>query len=428
MVRINALGLSSRAVVITLALVGAWLCAVEAMAAQPPYETPPILNAKQLLTPDMLAGPLFRVDDQVPTDGYMGHFTLRSDLGTFTVPSRDLLRFRIAELPAIQQLEQTSKSEVFLAGAANAAKRPVESAMNIVTDPVGTAQSLPAGIGRFFDRVELGATAIGQAATDSSKSGDQKAQETAQRVGDVTITALGFEQVRRQVAKGLGVDPYTTNPVLAQKLTDVAWVAFSGRLTVNTLMSVAVPGSTLISLTSMTSDLVYDTPKADLMVLNQQKMIRMGASEELAQALLKNRWYSLSVLTTLVTELERLAGVKGRAEVITLATTVTNEQEARFLAVSTQLLAKLNVTGVPLKEVAARGTVVGITTDGAIVVPAPVDYLSLTESIARLAERPDLRASKRGIWLTGRMSAFAQEGISRLGWSLQEAPPLVRTP
>jgi hypothetical protein len=42
--------------------------------------------------------------------------------------------------------------------------------------------------------------------------------------------------------------------VLAQKLTDVAWVAFSARLGVNTLMSVAVPGSTLISLTSITSD------------------------------------------------------------------------------------------------------------------------------------------------------------------------------
>jgi hypothetical protein len=73
-------------------------------------------------------------------------------------------------------------------------------------------------------------------------------------VGDVTITALGFEQVRRQLAKQLGADPYTTNPVLAQKLTDVAWVAFSARLGVNTLMSVAVPGSTLISLTSITSD------------------------------------------------------------------------------------------------------------------------------------------------------------------------------
>ena len=76
-------------------------------------------------------------------------------------------------------------------------------------------------------------------------------------------------------------------------------------------MSAVVPGSTFISLTAITSDLIYDTPKADLILLNQQKLIRMGASEALTQALLKNRWYSLSVLTALVADLERLAGAKG---------------------------------------------------------------------------------------------------------------------
>ncbi len=396
--------------------------------AQVAHETPPILSARHLLPPDMLAGALFRVDDRVPTDGYMAHFTLRSDLGTFAAPGWDLLKIRIEELAAIQQLEETSKSEVFLAGLANAAARPIESAVNIVTDPVGTVESLPTGLGRFFDRVELGTKSIVQAASDSSKSGGQRTQETAQRVGDVTITALGFEQVRRQLAKSLGVDPYTTNPVLSKKLTDVAWVAFSGRLGVDVLMAAAVPGSTFISLTSVTSDLVYDTPKADLIVLNQQKMIRMGATEAQAAALLKNRWYSLSVLTMLVTELERLAGVEGRAEIIALAATVQSEQEARFVATSVQLLARLNETGIPLRELAARGTVVGVTSSGDIVLPAPVDYVSWTEQIARLAARPDIRAPKQGIWLTGRMSARAQEGLSGLAWAIHDAPQPARTP
>ena len=54
--------------------------------AQTRYETPAVLSAKSLLPPDQLAGPLFQVDDRVPTDGYLAHFTLRSSLGTFTVP------------------------------------------------------------------------------------------------------------------------------------------------------------------------------------------------------------------------------------------------------------------------------------------------------------------------------------------------------
>src|SRR5262249_32999151 len=177
-----------------------------------------------------------------------------------------------------------------------------------------------------------GAERITQSASDSSKSGEAKVQETARRIGSATITALGFEQARRQLAKGLGVDPYTTNPVLAGKLTDVAWVSFSGRLGGNVLVSAFVPASIAISGTSFTHDLVYDTPSADLVVLNKQKVLAMGASEAEAQALLANRWFSLSVLTALVTDLERLGGIEGRRDVIALAATAGNEEQARFLA------------------------------------------------------------------------------------------------
>lgn len=59
---------------------GAWSClAARAADAQPPFQAPLIRRAGELLAPDMLAGPQFRVEDQVPTDGFLGHFTLRSD-------------------------------------------------------------------------------------------------------------------------------------------------------------------------------------------------------------------------------------------------------------------------------------------------------------------------------------------------------------
>jgi len=207
---------------IVVALTAAVVMMAAPAAAQQSFEAPAVLSAKYLLSPEMISGPLFRVDEQVPTDGLRGLFTLRSDLGTFTVPGRDLLKIRIAELPAIKQLDDTSKTDVFLKAAGDAAARPVDAAVNIITNPVGTAEALPGGISRFFGRVEAGAESIAKSANESDKSTDQKAQETAQRVGDVTITALGFEQVRRQLAKSLGVDPYTTNPVLAEKLTDTA--------------------------------------------------------------------------------------------------------------------------------------------------------------------------------------------------------------
>jgi hypothetical protein len=393
---------------------------IPAALAQPPFQAPPVLSARELLPRDMLAGPHFQVDDRVPTDGLLGHFTLRSGFGTFVAPGRELLRIRIAELPAIQHLEATSQTDVFLQAAGRAAEKPVEAVESLITDPVDTIQGIPAGISRFFDRVELGAKRIEQSASDPTKSEQQRVQESAQRIGSATITALGFEQVRRQLAKGLAVDPYTTNPVLSKKLTDTAWVAFSGRLGVNLLFSAFVPGSTAISGLSFTHDLVYDTPAADLIVLNKQKMVAMGASDAQAQALLNNRWFSLSVLTALVTELERLGGVGGRPYVLALAATATKEEEARFLAAAVHVLARLHVGGVPIRRVITRGTVIGITPDGAVVVPAPVDYLSWTDRAGAFAARADLRAARRGLWLTGRMSGAAQQGFAARGWTVHD--------
>ena len=421
MIRIRSVARVVGAVLTGMTVLGVGLgIDAPAVLSQPAFQTPPVLHARELLPPNMLSGPHFQVDDRVPTDGLLGHFTLRSGFGTFVAAGRELLRIRIAELPAIQHLETTSQSDVFLKAAETAAAKPVEAVESLVTDPVDTIQGIPAGISRLFDRVELGAQRVAQSASDPSKSEQQRTEDAAKRIGSATISALGFEQVRRQLAKGLAVDPYTTNPVLAKKLTDTAWVAFSGRLGVDLLTSAFVPGSTAISGLSFTHDLVYDTSAADLLVLDRQKMLAMGASDAQAQALLNNKWFSLSVLTALVTELERLSGVGGRPYVLALAATATNEEEARFLAAAVHVLARLHVSGVPIRRVITRGVVVGITADNMVVVPAPVDYVSWTERAAGFASRADLRAPRRGLWLTGRMSGAAHQGFTARGWTFHD--------
>jgi hypothetical protein len=101
------------------------------------------------------------------------------------------------------------------------------------------------------------------------------------------------------------------------------------------------------------------------------------------------------------------------------------EEAARLLASSVQIRARLNVTGVPLCELLARRTAVGVTPGGAIVLPGPIDYISWTEQIACIAAQKDLRAPRRGVWLTGRMSARAQYGLSEFGWAVHDAPLLL---
>jgi hypothetical protein len=59
----------------------------------------------------------------------------RSDFGDFQVHGREMLRTRVAELAAIEQLEATSKTETFLKAAGSVGTRPVQAAANIVMSP-----------------------------------------------------------------------------------------------------------------------------------------------------------------------------------------------------------------------------------------------------------------------------------------------------
>jgi hypothetical protein len=418
------------AVALALAAAILWLGGWRSTAAyaQAPFETPPVLPASELAPPYLLQGPMFTVDPQVPIVGMLGHFTIRSDVGTFEAHGREMLRIRVGELHAIAQLDRMRQSEVFLQAAAKAVARPVESAANMLLNPVETVKGVPGGVERFFGRLELGAQEIAGAASAPGQSSAERFEDVTKRVGGLTADVFGYEQERRMLAKSLGVDPYTTNPVLAKKLSDMAWVAFSGRVGVNALITAFVPVSIAISAPSVTNQLIYDTPAADLIVRNQQRLMAMGASEEQTRSLIKNPWYSLSVLTSLVTALDRLAGVNGRPAVVALAATATTEDEARFLANAVEMLAAQQQTGTPLAQLGARGTVIGWTQSGAPVVPGPVDYVAWTERVAGFAGRPDLQGTAGSLWITGLVSPEAQRQFAALGWTVYQnvLPPWQR--
>jgi hypothetical protein len=128
----------------------------------------------------------------------------------------------------------------------------------------------------------------------------------------------------------------------------------------------------------------------------------------------------LSVLTSLVTALDRLSGANGLPAVVALAATSTTEDQARFLANAVEMLAAQQQTGAPLADVGASGTVIGRTQSGAPLVPGAVDYVARTERVAGFAGRPALQGTPGSVWMTGRMSPEAQRQFSALGWTVYQ--------
>jgi hypothetical protein len=143
----------------------------------------PVLQASQLAPAELLQGPGFQVDEKVPTDGFLGRFTIRSEVGTFEAHGREMLRVRVAEVGAITQLEAVSTTETFAKALGSTALRPVKAVGQIVTHPVETAKGLPSDVERLFGRVKLGAEYLWEASTASDKSSADRAEEVATRVG-----------------------------------------------------------------------------------------------------------------------------------------------------------------------------------------------------------------------------------------------------
>src|SRR5260370_26964348 len=221
MVSRYALSLGAYALAAVIALVPQMLWAQSAGQC----EQPPIINATQLLPESALSGPGFHVEQLVPTNGAMGQYTIvadasvfHNDAGTYRVESLDLLKIGLSEIPAIAYLDNVRKTGVFANALAQSAERPVADAANMVVHPMDTITGLPSGIGSLFGRVSLGAEKIASTASNSFGSG-----AVAGQTANATMTALGYDQVRRDLARKLHVDPYSSDPTLTKKLNSVAW-------------------------------------------------------------------------------------------------------------------------------------------------------------------------------------------------------------
>jgi len=392
------------------------------------FEEPRVVKAADLLPASMLRGNGYRVEEWVSTNGVMGVYTIVADpdvfqqyAGTYQVQSAEMLRLREAEIPAIVQLNDISKSKVFAQSLGASAVRPVTAAGSMVLNPIDTVTGLPSGVGRLFDRVGTGAGRMWTAATDTSKSGGERTQIVATKSAQLTRDALGYEQERRQLAKKLHVDPYTTNPILSKKLDEVAWVSFSARLGVNTAISVAVPGSLIITGVRAADDLVWDTPRGDLVVCVETKLEKMHIAKERISDFTHNPAIPLSLQVATIQNLERLGNLPERADVILLMGSAMTEYQARFIASSLRMLAEYHEKKAHITNIAPVGPLVARDQHGALVLPAPVDFLSWTPRIAAFGTNPDfLAVPDRVLWITGKMSPLARKNLAAKGWVIRE--------
>lgn len=398
-----------------------------ALAQQPAFEAWPTLNAADIAPPEQLAGPHFKVAPKAPVEDYLAKFTLNSDYGAITAHGTEMLRIRANEVAAIAALTKVSESKAFGDAAQKGAQNTAEFGKTLVTDPGKAATNVGRGIGALFGRA---GSAIKQGAQYvEDKGADVKSGKKSEGGGGTPSfrdDPLGYNKAKRDWAKQLNIDPYTSNPILQEKLSAAARASFLGDFAVGFAGGSAVGAAYYaVDFNQTTRDMVWDKSPGDLDAANEAKLKAMGIEGRPVRDFFRTPVFTPTLSTALVLALDALPNARGRAELIAAMPHVTSEAQARFVVNALRLLQAYDKTGQGIIEIRMTGRVpVGVTKAGATVVPAAIDYLPWTPGLADLVSRKELAGKGNVVLLTGAASKTATQQLGARGWRIVPAPPI----
>ena len=205
------------------------------------FETPPVLAGSELAPAALLKGPLHTVAEPVTLEGPFGRFVIESKFGKFSVVGVNMLAVRVNELQAIEALQEVQKSQAFQDSLMRAASSPVQFVQSAVTDPMGTVESVGQGLGNVLGRVGFLARSGAQSVADASADRNAVAVPSTlppAPAGETMPSAFtgdpfGYNKARRDWARQLNIDPYTSNPVLRPLLDNASAASFAGSFAIS---------------------------------------------------------------------------------------------------------------------------------------------------------------------------------------------------
>jgi hypothetical protein len=401
----NLLALAGLALVITTSTL---------VQAADGYETPPVLNAADLMSGLPVSGPNYTVEAKVANDGLMNTFIITSPYGKFPAFSNAEMVKRVNEIAAIAKLKELSGSAEFGKGIADAGGQVVEGTKDLVTHPVDTVSGAFKGLGAAIRR------------TSDSVLGDASSKYEDKGLKGIT----GVSDAKRQFAAQMGVDPYSSNEVLQEELTSVARASAGGNIVTSAaLMAVGGGAGTFISVTGgveSLNDVLEKTPPTDLRRMNRESLEKMGMNADMVDLFMANTNYSPTYQLLLVDALSRMPDVGGRDAMLKIAISAYSDPTCMFRQRQARMLAGYNAKVKPLKQLKGLGDViVALAGDGTIVITLPVDHVAWTELVAKTVTGAEeaLKAAgpgKRELWLGGTISPRAREELEARGWKIFE--------
>lgn len=431
---------------------GVALCIAPALACAntASFEEEPVVDAASLVQPALLSGPGFSVDPHVELRGYMARFTLDTPYGPLQADSVEILAEREAELPALEALDGVTRSDAFLRAAGHRIGTTASALAQVVLHPVDSVLGIPVGVARYFGRRLERIAAQAQAVSDRAArrlgnegdpypadegpmtDGRDDGNDGAPRKGGHWYSSIAREaarefkrqvkygQARRDIAQRLGIDPYTRNPYVQERLSALAWVASAGSFGAGSAIgAIGGFGAGVLAQGGRINDVVWKLAPEDVRARNRGRLQRYCRDELLVRQFLRRGAFSPTLQTAFTDALDALQPAQGCDALLELGMTADSELEARFLVDA------LRLVDAHLGARAKHGTLARIgaglaweDADGELVLPLPVDRLSWTADVARFLDRPEFRVSRKTVLIAGDASLASRRGFTERGWSI----------
>jgi hypothetical protein len=401
----------------------------------PDYEAAPSLALADIDPAIRGSGVGYLIRTPVPIVDYHARFDVRTDVGNLTIEGSDLLALRLSELDAVRALDRVTRSEVFRDAAERSVERPVEAVSTLAEAPGETLSRLPKGVARYLVRtarrvgelaVDLAdasrdALADDERSTDSGKPSQSFADKAQDTATSASLRWIGYHKSRRQIARHLGIDPYSTNPLLDERLDRLAWADWSGAKLVG--VGIGAIGGMVgqgLSLSTRTYELAWELPPEEIRRRNLKALEALGIEGKPARDLVRNKAFPLTLQIEFIDLISSDHQRHLASTWADLAREAESERGARFLVQALRTAAQIQA-----REPSARGEFLGTTpalrhANGQLTVVLPVDHIHWSDAIASFALREDLVGEHPTLVTTGTLSALARERFSQAGWAVIE--------
>lgn len=379
------------------------------------FESSAILKASQILPRELRSGPDYRVEEKVFNDGYMNIYKIDSKFGKFTPVSTARLRKRIGEIRAMAAMEQVTGTKEFIDAFKEGGQKTLGGAKDLITNPVKTTTAAISGVAKVF---RMGADNLW---------GPTRSKAEDSRLKDI----IGFSKVKREYAYEFGVDVYSRNEPLQERLNKITWAGYAGGLSMAGAM-VPITGGVGIAisvsrLSRTFNEIFRATPPTQLRRENEKKLLAMGVNQDLVELFINNATYTPREQTLLVLALAEMSGVANRAAFVKFALRTENTDVTLFRQHQAEMYAGYHRTVEPIQRFEKFGGFLAARTGGnKLIANIPLDHLVWTEAMAKIINRANDLVDGLGwvtakqFWVPGTVSPLARKEMAQRGWQVFE--------